>query len=121
MLCVVFVYMCLLLDEAFLMTVGLDTNLVTGDSQFRLLLVFLILSVLIDIRWNLRLILIFISLMAKDMNISLSVSWTFEILLLRILFRSVPHFYIGLFGLLISSFLSSLCILENSPLLDVAW
>lgn len=64
-MCVVFVYMCVLLDEAFLMTAGLDSNLVTGDSQFRLLFVYLILSILIDIIWNLRLILIFISLMAK--------------------------------------------------------
>lgn len=63
--CVVFVYMCVLLDEAFLMTAGLDTSLDIGDGQFRLLLVFLILSILIDIIWNLRLIMIFISLMAK--------------------------------------------------------
>ena len=51
------------------------------------------------------------------MNISSSVYWLFEILLLRILFRSVPHFFkIGLFGLLVSHFLSSLYILKISPL-----
>ena len=49
-------------------------------------------------------------------NISSSASLSFEILLLRNLFRYVPHFLIGLFNLLMSSFLSSLYILEISPL-----
>ena len=38
---------------------------------------------------------------------------------LKILFSSVPHFLIGLFGSLESDFLSSLYILDISPLLDV--
>ena len=53
------------------------------------------------------------------MNISLGVSQTFEISLLRILFRSVPHFLIGLFFFKVYSSLSSLYILDTSPLLDV--
>jgi hypothetical protein len=35
------------------------------------------------------------------------------------LFSSVPHFYIGLFGILESNFLSSVYILDISPLLDL--
>jgi hypothetical protein len=69
------------------------------------------------VRWNLRVILICISLMAKDVDHFFSVSQLFEIPLLRNLFRSVflLFFLIGLFDLLISSFLRSLCILEVSP------
>jgi hypothetical protein len=53
-------------------------------------------------------------------NISLSVSQSFEFPLLRILFKYGPHFLIGLFVVfLLSSFLSSLCILDISPLSDV--
>ena len=45
------------------------------------------------------------------LNISLSFSQPFEITLLRILFRSVPHFSFGLFSLLMFSFLEFiLCI-----------
>jgi hypothetical protein len=43
-----------------------------------------------------------------SLNISLSASWPFEVPLLKILSSSVPHFLIGLFGLLMSNFLSSL-------------
>jgi hypothetical protein len=35
------------------------------------------------------------------------------------LFSSLPYFYSGLFGLLMCNFLSSLCILDISPLLNV--
>ena len=49
---------------------------------------------------------------------TLSVFWPFEVLLLRILFSSVPHFLIGLIRVLVSSFLSSLYILEIRPLSD---
>ena len=50
---------------------------------------------------------------------SLSASQTFKIPLLRILFSSIPCFLIGLLGLLVSNFLSSLYILDISPILDV--
>ena len=79
----------------------------TAQILHKLSLVFLILAILTGVRWYLRVVLIYISLKAKDMNISLSVFWLFEILLLRILFRSVPHYLIILFGILISKFLSS--------------
>jgi hypothetical protein len=44
-----------------------------------LLLEFLIPAILTAVRWNLRVILIFISLMTKMLNISLGASWTVEI------------------------------------------
>ena len=54
------------------------------------------------------------------MNISLGVSQPSEISLLRILFRSVPHFLIGLFVFFkVYGSLSSLYIFDTSPLLDV--
>ena len=43
----------------------------------------MILAILTGIRWNLRVILICVSLMVKDVEVSKSVSWPFEILLLR--------------------------------------
>jgi hypothetical protein len=56
--------------------------------------------------------------MAKDIE-HLSISWSLEIPLLRILSRSACHFRIGLFGLLMSNFLSSLYILDISLLSDI--
>jgi hypothetical protein len=52
---------------------------------------FLILAILIGVRWNLRVILICISLMTKDAEY-LGASRPFEFPQLRILFSSVPHF-----------------------------
>ena len=52
------------------------------------------------------------------MIISLNVSQSFEISLLRIFFRSVSHFVIGLFSLLMSSFLGSLYVFNISLLSD---
>jgi hypothetical protein len=54
------------------------------------------------------------------LNTSLSASWPFEIPLLRILCLALYSiFKIGLFGLLVSIFLSSLYILDISSLSDV--
>ena len=66
------------------------------------------------VRRNLRGILIFISLVAKNIEHifrDLSVE--------NFLFSSVPHFVIGLFELLVFNSLSSLYILDISPLSDV--
>ena len=53
------------------------------------------------------------------LNISLGASQPFDFSQLRILFSPVTHFLIGLFGSLESNFLSSLYILDISPLSDV--
>ena len=53
------------------------------------------------------------------LNNSLSVSWPFKILLLRILCLDLYLILMGLFGILMSSFLSSLYILDIRPLSDV--
>ena len=55
----------------------------------------------------------------RMLNISLSIFWPFEIVLLKILFSSVPHFSIGLFKNLMSNILSSLYILNISPMSDL--
>ena len=46
------------------------------------------------------------------LNNSLSVCQPLEILVLSILFRAIPHFYIELFGFLMAGFLSFLYTLE---------
>ena len=54
------------------------------------------------------------------LNISLGVSWPFNIPQFEnSLFSSVLHFLVGLFGFLKSNFLCSLYILDISPLSDV--
>jgi hypothetical protein len=72
------------------------------------------------VRWNLRVVLISISLMTKDFDhffrCFLSIH---NSLVENSLFSSLSHFLIGLFGSLESNFLSSLHILEISPLSDV--
>jgi hypothetical protein len=78
----------------------------------------LILAILTSIGWNLRVVLTCISLLTKDFEHSSSVFQPFKIFLLRILFTSVAHFIIGLVGLLVSNFLSSLSVLYISPLSD---
>jgi hypothetical protein len=81
---------------------------------------FLILAILTGVRWNLRVVLICISLMTMDVEhffrcFSAIQDFSVE----NYLFSYVPHFLIGLFGFLESNFLSSLCILDISPPLDV--
>jgi hypothetical protein len=89
-------------------------------SQHELPLVFLTLAILTSIRWILRVALIFISLMPKDVEHILKCLYTiWDFFVVNSLFRYVSHFQIGLFSLLMSSFLSCLYILEISPLSDV--
>ena len=64
--------------------------------QHKLSLVFLILAILTGVRWYLRVVWICMSLIAKDLNISLSIFWPLEILLLRILcLAHCPIFKLG--------------------------
>ena len=70
-------------------------------------------------RWYLKVVLICISLIAKEVEHDLK-----SLLAIRgssvvnSLFNSVPHFLIGLIRVLVSSFLSSLYILEIRPFSD---
>jgi hypothetical protein len=92
------------------------------SHQYLLSTEFLILAILIGVRRNLRVILIFISLMTKDTK------HFFRCLLAtqgssvkNPLFSSVPHYLIGLFGSLESNFSYSLYILDILPLLGVGF
>ena len=81
---------------------------------------FLILAILTGVRWKFRVVLICISLMIKEAEHFLkcfSAIWysSGE----NSLFSSEPHFLMGLFDFLESTFLSSLYILDISPLSDL--
>ena len=87
--------------------------------QHRLSLVFLSLAILTDVRWYLKVVLICISLIAKEVEHDLKCLLAIRSSsVVNSLFRSVPHFLIGLIRVLMSSFLSSLYILEIRPLSD---
>lgn len=78
---------------------------------------FLILAILTGVRWNLRVVLICISLMTKNVEHffrCFSAIWHYSDV--NSLFSSEPHFVIGLFVSLRSNFLSSLYILDIRPL-----
>jgi hypothetical protein len=81
---------------------------------------FLILAILTGVRWNLRDVLICNSLMIKDtehfFKCFSAISYTSGE---NSLFSSEPHFLMGLFVFLESTFLSSLYILDISPLSDL--
>jgi hypothetical protein len=82
---------------------------------------FLILSILRSVRWNLRVVLICISLKTKDalhcFKCFLAIT---DSSVKNFPFSSVPHILIGLFVLLVSNFLSFLKYsLDNSLLADV--
>ena len=69
---------------------------------------FLILTILTGVRWILRVVLICISLMTKDVeHFFRCFSAIQDSFVENSLLSSVPHFLIRLFGLLVSNFLSS--------------
>jgi hypothetical protein len=83
---------------------------------------FFILAILIGVRWNLWVLLIWISLTTKDFEHFFKCFMAIQdSSVVNSLFSNIPYFLIGLFGILEVSFLSSLYILDISPLLDVGW
>jgi hypothetical protein len=95
--------------------------LVPHPSQHEMSLVKWNIVIMTGVRWNLKVVLIYIFLTAKDTeNFFISVSQLFEIPLLKVLCLAFTTLKIGLFGLLMSSFwILFLFILNISPLLNV--
>jgi hypothetical protein len=88
--------------------------------QHVLSLEFLVFAILIGIRWNLRVVLICISMMIKGVEHYFKCFSAIWDLLFRILSWTLyPILKNGLFGLLVSNFLSSLYILDISPLWNI--
>jgi hypothetical protein len=88
--------------------------------QHLLSLGFLILAILTGVRWNLKVVLICISLMIKDVEHFFTCFSAIQYSSVEnSLFSSEPHLLMGLFEFMESSFLSSLYILDISPLSDL--
>jgi hypothetical protein len=81
---------------------------------------FLILATLTGVRWNLRVVLICTSLMTKGVEHFFRCFSAIRYSSVKnSLFSSIPHLLIWLFVFLESNFLSSLYILDISPLSDL--
>ena len=81
---------------------------------------FLILAILVGVKWNLKVVFNCISLMAKDVKHFLMCFSAIRYSSIEnSLFNSAPHFLIGLFDSLASNFLCSLYILDIRPLSDL--
>jgi hypothetical protein len=74
------------------------------------------------VRWNIRVVLIDISLVIKDVEHFFRCFSAIQYSSGKnSLFSSEPHFLMGLFDFLESTFLSSLYMLDISPLSDLGW
>jgi hypothetical protein len=81
---------------------------------------FLILAILTGVRWNIRVVLICISLMIKDVEYFFRCFSALRYSSVEnSLFSSISHFLMGIFEFLEYSFLSFLYILDISPLSDL--
>jgi hypothetical protein len=88
--------------------------------QHLFLVVFLMVAILTGVRWNLSVVLICISFIARDGEHFFRVFFShLDFFLRKVLFSSIAHFFTGSLILEEFSFLRSLYILVISPLSDV--